>query len=148
MTCESTLSSAITAMLQERLSADSWCPYGLGSSMSSPSDSAGAGQIATAIAFRRPPRIVDPCRPRSLDGGLASTTHFLLVMISIVMTQRPLTRAVVYPGSTASAFFPCCLRSARGQPARIDPARIVGAGPDHSVQLTGTRRHSPTCGER
>ena len=30
-------------MLQERLSADSWCPCGLGSSMSTPSDSAGAG---------------------------------------------------------------------------------------------------------
>jgi len=55
--------------------------------MSTPSDSPGAGQIATAIAFRRSARIVDPCRPRYLDGGLASTTHFLLVMISIVMTQ-------------------------------------------------------------
>src|SRR2546427_8620446 len=55
--------------------------------MSTPSDSAGAKQIATAIAFRRSPRIVDPCRPHSLDGGIASTTHILLVMISIVMTQ-------------------------------------------------------------
>ena len=55
--------------------------------MSTPSDSAGAKQIATAIAFRRSTRIVDPCRPHSLDGGIASTTHILLVMISIVMTQ-------------------------------------------------------------
>jgi len=55
--------------------------------MSTPSDSAGAGQISTAIAFRRSTRIVDPCRPSPREGGIASTTHFLLVMISIVMTQ-------------------------------------------------------------
>jgi hypothetical protein len=55
--------------------------------MSTASDSPGAGQISTAIAFRRSTRIVDPCRPRFLDGGIASTTRFLLVMISIVMTR-------------------------------------------------------------
>ena len=55
--------------------------------MSTPSDSAGAAQIATAIAFRRSTRIVDPCRPGALDGGIASITHVLLVTISILMTQ-------------------------------------------------------------
>ena len=93
-------------MLQERLSADSWCPCGLGSSMSTPSDSAGAGHIATAIAFRRSTRIVDPCRPRSLDGGIASTTHFLLVMISIVMTQG---RSLAHPSTQAQTPAPSFL---------------------------------------
>ena len=53
--------------------------------MSTPLDS--AREIAAAIAFRRSTRSLDPCRPRALDGELASITRVLLIVISIVMTQ-------------------------------------------------------------
>jgi hypothetical protein len=55
--------------------------------MSTPLDQAGATEIAAAIAFRSSTRILDPCRRRARDGGIASIAHVLLVLIPIVVTQ-------------------------------------------------------------
>jgi hypothetical protein len=61
--------------------------------MSTPLDQAGATGIAAAIAFRPSTRIVDPCRRRTRDGGIASVAHALLAMVPIVMTQGSLAQS-------------------------------------------------------
>src|SRR4029077_5474668 len=93
-------------------------------------DTVGLGGCRADLDSNCIPSVYQNCGsvPTALPGWRNSVDNPLLSRTVFDREDpRPFTRAVVYPGSTASACFPCCSRSARGQPARIDPARIVGA---------------------